>query len=75
MGPYHNINKKRNEMKTTITDFERNPVLRVLTINYCKIHYEGAAELDDDHLMQEYQLLLKEGRLNDLFECEQLSNQ
>lgn len=66
---------KIKKMETTITDFERNPVLRQLLINYCKVHYEGAAKLDDDHLMQEYYLLLKEGRLNDLFECEQLSNQ
>lgn len=62
-------------METTITDFERNPELRQLLINYCKTHYEGAAELDDDHLMQEYHLLLKENRLNDLFECEKLINQ
>lgn len=62
-------------METTITDFKRNPILHGLIINYCKIHYEEAAELDDNHLIMEYQLLLKEGRLNDLFKCEKINNQ
>ena len=62
-------------METTIKTFKHNPLLRELLSIYCKTHYEEAAELDDNHLMQEYCLLLKEGRLNDLFECEKLSNQ
>jgi hypothetical protein len=61
-------------METTIENFDRNPLLRELLINYCKIQYEAAAELDDYSLMQEYYLLLRENRLNDLFECEKLSN-
>lgn len=59
-------------METTIENFNRNPKLRELLVNYCRIHYEQDAETDDFHLLQEYQLLLKENRLNDLFECEAL---
>lgn len=61
-------------MQTTITNFDRNPMLRQQLITYCKIHYEEAAELDDYSLMQEYHLLLKENRLNDLLECEKINN-
>lgn len=62
-------------METRIENFDRNPRLRELLINYCKIQYEEAAEIDDYSLLQEYSLLLRENRLNELFECEKLSNE
>lgn len=62
-------------METTINDLQRNPELRKLLTRYCQIQYEESARLDDLHLLQEYHLLLKGGNLNELFECEKLSNQ
>lgn len=59
---------------TEIKGFDRNPILKQLLINYCNIHYEDNAILDDNHLLMEYNLLLRENRLHDLFECERLNN-
>jgi hypothetical protein len=57
-----------------IKDFDNNPILRDLLKKYVLRMYEGDAIIDDDHLFMEYQLLLKENRLNDLFIEEYLLN-
>ncbi len=57
------------------TNFDYNPILRQLLVDYCLRIYEGDAILDDWHLWQEYLLLRRENRLNDLFVEECLVNQ
>lgn len=57
-----------------ITSLENNPILKLLLKDYCKMQYEENAILDDEHLLMEYNLLLKENRQGDLFECERLNN-
>lgn len=61
---------KENE----ITNFDFNPQLRELLKNYCEMKYEESSITDDWHLWQEYKLLLKDNKLNDLFEVEYLLN-
>jgi hypothetical protein len=57
-----------------LTDLEYNPVLKQLLINYVIRMYEEDAITDDWHLWQEYLMLLRENRLNELFENECLTN-
>jgi hypothetical protein len=57
-----------------INNLNHNPTLRELLINYVLRMYEEASILDDEHLLMEYRLLLRENRLNDLFMEERLIN-
>ncbi len=57
-----------------ITDLTQNPILKGLLTDYCIRIYEEDAITDDDHLMMEYYLLMRENRLNDLFIEEKLIN-
>ena len=57
-----------------ITDFENNPILKKLIIEYCIMQYEENSIIDDDHLIMEFELLKKENRLHELFVCEKLTN-
>lgn len=57
-----------------IRNFNHNPVLRQLLESYVIRTYEQDAIVDDDHLMMEYHLLIRENRLNDLFIEEKLNN-
>jgi len=53
-----------------ITNFDFSPHLRELLKNYCELHYEENSITDDWHLWHEYLLLLKDNKLNLLFEAE-----
>lgn len=57
-----------------IRNFNQNPVLRQLLESYVIRTYEQDAIVDDDHLMMEYHLLIRDNRLNDLFIEEKLNN-
>ena len=57
-----------------INNLQHNPTLRDLLKNYVLRIYEEASILDDEHLLMEYRLLLRENRLNDLFTEEKLIN-
>ena len=57
-----------------INNLQHNPTLRDLLKNYVLRIYEEASILDDEHLLTEYRLLLRENRLNDLFTEEKLIN-
>ncbi len=57
-----------------IRNFKHNPVLRQLLESYVIRTYEQEAIVDDDHLMMEYHLLIRDNRLNDLFIEEKLNN-
>lgn len=57
-----------------IRNFNHNPVLRQLLESYIIRTYEQDAIVDDDHLMMEYHLLIRDNRLNDLFVEEMLNN-
>ena len=57
-----------------INNLNHNPTLRELLKNYVMRMYEEASILDDEHLLTEYRLLLRENRLNDLFTEEKLIN-
>ena len=57
-----------------IRNFNYNPVLRQLLVNYIIRTYQQEAIIDDDHLMMEYHLLIRDNRLNDLFFEEMLNN-
>jgi hypothetical protein len=57
-----------------IKNFKNNPILKDLLIEYIYRTYEDDAIIDDDHLMMEYRLLIRENRLNDLFIEEYLQN-
>ncbi len=57
-----------------ITNFDFSPQLKKLLKNYCELQYEENSITDDWHLWQEYQLLLKDNKLNLLFEAECLIN-
>jgi hypothetical protein len=55
-------------------NLELNPMLKQLLEITCTARYEENVQLDEEHLLMEYNLLLKEGRLNELFENETLHN-
>lgn len=57
-----------------IMDLSLNPILRELLKNYCEVVYEQDSFTDDEHLIDEYHLLIRENRLQDLFECERTNN-
>lgn len=58
-----------------IKDLQNNPLLRKLLVDYCVMTYEENSILDDYHLFMEYNLLLSENRLNDLFISEMFTNE
>ena len=62
-----------NELET-ISNLFNNPFLKELLIQYCLMHYEADAILDDEHLMMEFNYLKNNNKLYDLFECEMLTN-
>jgi hypothetical protein len=64
----------KNKRKMEIRNFNHNPVLRQLLESYVIRTYEQDAIVDDDHLMMEYHLLIRDNRLNDLFIEEKLNN-
>ena len=57
-----------------IRNLNHNPVLRQLLESYIIRTYQQEAIIDDDHLMMEYHLLIRDNRLNDLFIEEKLNN-
>jgi len=57
-----------------IINFDSNPKLCELLKNYCELQYEENSITDDWHLWQEYKLLLRDNKLNELFEVELLLN-
>ncbi len=57
-----------------ITNLNHNPILRELLKNYVLRMYEGDSITDDEHLLMEYNLLIRDNRLNDLFVEEKLIN-
>ena len=57
-----------------IRNFNHNPELRQLLESYVIRTYEQDAIVDDDHLIMEYHLLVRDNRLNDLFIEEKLNN-
>lgn len=57
-----------------IKDFDKNPILKQLLKAYCVMKYEENSITDDEHLLEEYKLLVKDNQLKALFECEQTNN-
>jgi hypothetical protein len=57
-----------------LQNFDLNPNLRELLVNYCLINYEENAIIDDEHLLQEYYLLERNNELHLIFEAEKLQN-
>ena len=57
-----------------IKDFRYNPILRKMLVNYCLRMYEEDAIIDDEHLLMEYKLLIRDNNLNALFMEEYLIN-
>jgi hypothetical protein len=57
-----------------INNLNQNPILRELLKNYVIRMYEEDSITDDEHLMMEYHLLIRDNRLNDLFIEEKLNN-
>ncbi len=57
-----------------INDFRYNPILRKMLVNYCLRMYEEDAIIDDEHLLMEYKLLIRDNNLNALFMEEYLIN-
>jgi hypothetical protein len=55
-----------------INDLNHNPILRELLKNYVLRMYEENSKTDDEHLLMEYNLLIRDNRLNDLFVEEKL---
>ncbi len=61
-------------MMEEINDFRYNPILRKMLVNYCLRMYEEDAIIDDEHLLMEYKLLIRDNNLNALFMEEYLIN-
>lgn len=57
-----------------VTNLDNNPLFKGLLKQYCLMHYEADAILDDYHLIMEYEYLKNNDKLHELFECEMLSN-
>ena len=57
-----------------INNLNHNPILRGLLKNYVIRMYEEDSITDDEHLLMEYNLLIRDNRLNDLFIEENLNN-
>lgn len=50
------------------------PSTRALLVNYILFNYEEAADISDEYLIMEYDMLCRENRLDELFEQELLDN-
>lgn len=61
------------EDNTKINDFRYNPELRRLLIEYCLMKYEENAVLSEDNLLDEYNYLVQNNSLNELFICEYIT--
>lgn len=59
---------------TAIKNFEYNPMLKEMLINYCSRIYEKNMILDDKHLIDEYFILMRNNELTFLFEVEYMIN-
>lgn len=57
-------------MNNEIKNFKRNPLLRELLTNYCLMVYEENAIIDDECLLSEYRWLVKNNKLDELFNSE-----
>ena len=57
-----------------LKDFKYNPELKIMLISYCIRTYEEFAILDDEHLIIEYNLLLRTNNVHVLFYEEYLIN-
>jgi hypothetical protein len=57
-----------------LLNFNLNPLLRELLVNYCLINYEENAIIEDRYLIMEYHLLERNNELHRLFEAENLNN-
>jgi hypothetical protein len=57
-----------------LKNLDYNPILKQLLIDYLLRMYEEDAILDDWHLWEEYLMLKRENRLNEIFENECLTN-
>lgn len=58
------------EYEYEVNGFEKNPILKKLMYNYVKYKEEENADLSDDGLKAYYFYLLKNNKLNVLFESE-----
>jgi hypothetical protein len=58
-----------------IPNFNCNPNLRKLLINYVQFMYEGEGDCSDDSLRAEYNFLLGQGKVQMLFDQEYLDNE
>lgn len=59
---------------TEIKNFEHNPMLKEMLVNYCSRIYKKNVILDDKNLIDEYFLLLRNNELTLLFEVEYMIN-
>lgn len=58
-------------MKTELTDFNMNPQLRELMVNYFHLTHERSTT--DEELIIEYNDLVKNNKLYLIFECEAIT--
>lgn len=58
----------------TISDLNNSPMLKALLIEFINTNYEENSIYDDDHLLMEYNYLVKFNKLNLLFENEMMNN-
>jgi hypothetical protein len=65
-----NIIMRYNE----ITNFDNNPILKQLLVNYILREYEEDSIIDENHLMMEYNRLRDSNQLDMIFMCEELIN-
>lgn len=56
-----------------IRDFKYNPELRRLLVEYCLVVYEENAIINEENLIAEYNYLLENNKLNELFVCENIT--
>lgn len=57
-----------------ITNFDNNPILKQLLVNYILREYEEDSIIDENHLMMEYNRLRDSNQLDMIFMCEELIN-
>lgn len=61
-------------MKKEIINLNNLPSLKKLLIDYLQFNFNQDAIITDEYLIEEYQMLKKENRLDELFEQELLNN-
>jgi len=57
-----------------ITNLDFTPHLKNLLTEYCLMHYEEYAIIDDHHLLMELNRLVRENKLLELLELEHFQN-